>query len=98
MTSGGVLRVHLENAIIGCQLSLIANVLSLSRHELNEPSRHSIICPYVLSRPKSRHSSHLDHQSLHLVLQLSDLRHQVAGLVCGDGASDDCARDTAGSA
>lgn len=40
----------------------------------------------------------LDHQTLHAILQLADLGHQVARLVGGDGSSNDGAGHTAGAA
>lgn len=39
----------------------------------------------------------LDHQALYLVLQRTNLAHQVRGLVGGDRTSNDSARDTAGA-
>lgn len=39
----------------------------------------------------------LDHETLDAVLQLSDLRHQIARFVGGDGSRNDGARDTAGA-
>lgn len=40
----------------------------------------------------------LDLEPLDLVLEGADLAHEVRGLVGGDAASDDSARDTAGAA
>jgi hypothetical protein len=40
----------------------------------------------------------LDLKPLNLVLEGADLTHEVGGLVGGDRASDDSARDTAGTA
>jgi hypothetical protein len=36
----------------------------------------------------------LDHKTFNTILEFADLRHEVAGLVGGDGSSDDGAGDT----
>lgn len=41
---------------------------------------------------------HLDHESLDLVLQASDLIHEIRSLVGGDAGSDDGTADSAGAA
>lgn len=40
----------------------------------------------------------LDHQTLDLVLDRTDLAHEIGGLVGGDGAADDGSADTASTA
>lgn len=43
------------------------------------------------------HFKSLDHKSLNLVLQGSDLVHEITGVVGGDAGSNDGTRNTAGS-
>lgn len=42
-------------------------------------------------------SSPLDHEAFHLILQSANLALEVGCFVGGNGAADDCARDTAGT-